>query len=549
VARNRLAKSVDADKIFARWRAPGGWKLFAREVLKVNLDPEQESILDSCQANKMTSVVSGTGRGKDYTAAVVALCFLYLTPRWDKDGKLIANTKIALTAPTDRQVGNVMIPEITRIYQNAITKLPGRLVGYDIRMDDKEWFLTGFAADPHRPEVWAGFHAVNTMFIVTEASGVADLVFKAIEGNLQGDSRILIIFNFNHTTGYAADSTRSPRWNKIRLNSLNAPNVKQKKIIIPGQVDYEWVKDKVDNWCVMIDKSDYNVLEGDFEFEGNWYRPDDEFRKKILALPPKVSEGVLVPAEWIDLAFERWKHMQSGKITIASGQVMVEKEVPMNTKQLRLGVDVAGMGRDSSAFCHRYGNYVDKFEMMQSAGKANHMEVVGKVKNIIKAGMDDFRGLKPKAFIDTIGEGAGVYSRLLEMPEEKKADSFLTGAIFSTKYSEKAERDQQPLKDYTGIYEFLNLRAYLYWAIRDWLNPNNKNAAALPPDEELKQELSQTKWEFLSNGKIKIEPKEEIKKRLGRSPDKSDALANTFDPEPDYDPTPKKTKNIANFFH
>jgi hypothetical protein len=74
------------------------------------------------------------------------------------------------------------------------------------------------------------------------------------------------------------------------------------------------------------------------------------------------------------------------------------------------------------------------------------------------------------------------------------------------------------------------MKAYVYWAMRDWLNPFNKNGACLPPDPELAQELTETKWKFMSNGKIQIESKEELKKRLKRSPDKADSLALTFYP-------------------
>ena len=57
--------------------------------------------------------------------------------------------------------------------------------------------------------------------------------------------------------------------------------------------------------------------------------------------------------------------------------------------------------------------------------------------------------------------------------------------------------------------------------------------AALPPCDQLMEEATETKWKFLSNGKIIIEPKEDIKKRIKRSPDYMDALANTFYPR-DY---------------
>ena len=45
------------------------------------------------------------------------------------------------------------------------------------------------------------------------------------------------------------------------------------------------------------------------------------------------------------------------------------------------------------------------------------------------------------------------------------------------------------------------------------------------------EEATEIKWSFLSNGKIIIEPKEDIKERLGHSPDEFDALANTFHPK------------------
>ena len=74
------------------------------------------------------------------------------------------------------------------------------------------------------------------------------------------------------------------------------------------------------------------------------------------------------------------------------------------------------------------------------------------------------------------------------------------------------------------------MRAYLFWAVRDWLNPKNETGAMLPPDPQFDEEATEIKWSFRSDGRIYIEPKEDIKKRLGRSPDKFDAFANTFYP-------------------
>lgn len=482
---------------FATWRSD--WNLFAEEMLHVKLDAEQQAILKSCQFNKKTTVASGTARGKDFVSAVAALCFLYLTPKWDRKGNMIENTKVALTAPTDRQVGNIMVPEFTRLFRNA-RYLPGRLVGYDIRTENKEWFLTGFKADDTATEAWSGFHAVNTMFIVTEASGISETVFNAIEGNLQGNSRILIVFNPNVSTGYAANSHRQPGWNKFRLNSLTAPNVIARKNIIPGQVDYDWVIEKVRTWCTPISESEMLDTEGDFIFEGKAYRPNDLFRIKVLGLFPKVSEDTLIPGQWVELANERWKqnHLET-------------------TDNLRLGVDAAGMGRDSSVFAYRYGNRVDKLRAIHSGGKANHMEITGIIANELRS--------KPSAsaFIDTIGEGAGIYSRLEELGYKN---------AISCKYSESAkDLVGAKLNDVTGVYEFANMRAYLFWCVRDWLNPANGKEAQLPPDEELFEEATDIHWKFKSDGSIIMEKKEDIIARIKRSPDKFDALANTFYPE------------------
>lgn len=501
---------------------PEGWCYFAEEVLGCYLDDEQKKILLSVRNNKMTSVASGTARGKDFISAVSCMCFMYLTPEWDDDGELISNTKIAMTAPTGRQVQNIMVPEISRLFRRAETRgcpLPGRLTGNDIRTNFEEWFLTGFKADDHNHEAWTGFHAANTMFVVTEASGIPEGTFSAIEGNLQGNSRILIVFNPNTNIGYAARSQKSKRWAKFQLNSLNAPNVVLKKDIIPGQVDYAWVKDKVDTWCQLIPEEDFKESEDDFEWEGSFYRPNDLFRMKVLGKFPKVSQDTLIPLSWIQLANERWIEFHK---TPSSERIY--------SSEARLGVDVAGMGRDDSVICDRRENIVKQFINFNSAGVADHMKVAGITVNLLK-------GLQfPIAFIDTIGEGAGVYSRLQELgyAGSESIKKFGYEQVISAKNSLAAKDDQEkPLKDITGEYTFANMRAYLHWAARDWLNPDNKMNAMLPPDDDFAEEATEIKYLFRSNGDIIIEPKEGkdgIVARLGKSPDKWDSFTYTFFP-------------------
>lgn len=493
------------------WRAD--WNLFVSEVFGVTLDEEQQDILRSVQFNGRTSVASGTARGKDFVSACAALCFLYLTPKWARNERgeiyLAENTKVALTAPTERQVKNIMMPEISRLFNRAKKRgivLPGKLNTSEIRTNDKEWFLVGFKADNNNHEAWSGFHAVHTMFIGTEATGIGDDTFAAIEGNLQGDSRILIVFNPNISTGYAAKSHKSKKWHRFSLNSLNAPNVKAHRMVIPGQVDYEWVKDKLDSWCKPIRPDEVMPEMDDFEFEGQWYRPEDLFRKKVLGIFPQVDDDVLIPPQWLELAHKRWEEARG--------------IMPLTDEPRILGVDVAGMGRDSSCFVERRGPWASAFDVHNSGGVADHMAVAGKIRARRRQYPDMY------ASIDTIGEGAGVYSRCLEQELERNKRY-----IVSCKYSAGAKRKNgKNLTDVTGQYEFANMKAYLFWCVRDWLNPKNNTGAMLPPDDLFDQEATEIRWFFRSNGSVQIEEKEDIKKRLERSPDRFDALANTFYP-------------------
>lgn len=474
------------------WRAD--WNMFVRDVLGARLDPQQREIIAAVQECPRVAVASGTARGKDYVAACACLCFLYLTPRFDASGRLAANTKVAMTAPTGRQVSSIMMPEIARLF-SASGVLPGRLTSEGVRTGHAEWFLSGFKADDRNTEAWSGFHAVNTMFAVTEASGIGDEVFHAIEGNLQGNSRLLLVFNPNRTTGYAAEAMKGGRFRTFRLSSLDAPNVVEGRQVFPGQVNRGWVEDKVRAWCSPLGCGEARE-EGDFEWEGGLYRPNDLFRVKVLGMFPRVPADALIPYEWVEAANRRWQEGGGGG--------------PPRGRR-RLGVDVAGMGRDCTVVCERVGDRVLGFTVHQSGGRADHMHVAGMVSNMARGAAD--------VCVDTIGEGAGVYSRLAEMG---------VGGARSCKFS----RSAGGLSDETGQFRFANMRAWCYWAVRDWLDPRNGYGAALPPDAQLLEEAVAVRWQFHSNGSIIIEPKEGLSRRLRRSPDRLDALALTFFPSP-----------------
>lgn len=511
---------------FKAWKAD--WNLFAIEVLKVKLDDQQKEILMSIQLNRRISVCSGTARGKDFLAATASICFLYLAPYWDDNGIFQSATVIS-TGPTDRQVRNIMTREMKSRYNGSILpKLKqfgfdsGRLVGDGIKFDMpkslegraeytnmEKWYALNFKASNDNAEAWQGFHNTNIFIAVTEASGIADLVWNGVEGCLQGNSKLLIVHNPGPCNGEAFRSMSDPQYKAFRLNSLSSPNVilgtklKNKEItedeynkqFIPGQVDRDWLAEKVAKmgWTMQITEQEVDKSKHDFFFEDKWYRPSDVCKIKILGVHPENSEDTLIPLSWIEAAQQRW----------------METKKPEGVKAIR-GVDVAGMGSDTTVFADKYNDYIDELHIPITFNPATvHMELAGKIKQ-------DANSLE-SIIIDCIGEGAGVFSRLKEQGVDNA-------------YNFKNSLGAKGLTDRTEARKFLNMRAYTYWALRDTLNPQFDSKLCLPPDDELKAQLAEIKYFIRSDGKIQIESKDDIKKRMGVSTDKADAVAQLYAP-------------------
>ncbi len=481
-----------------RRKSHADWVYYAEKWLNVNLDTDQKKIVRAVQHEPRVSVRSGNARGKDFVAAVVSNCWLHLK----------RPSKVVSTAPTGRQVESIMMTEIAKIRQGAKILLGGFQIQHFIKFDgEPDHFLIAFKAADTSDETWTGFHSPNLMVVVTEASGIADRTFDNIEKILPGNSRLLIVFNPVRSHGEAFRSITDPRYKSFNLNCLNAPNVLAKKILIPGQVDWGWIDKLIQKPGMVKTISEDNVKKEfhDFKWEGQWYRPGDLFLVMVIGEPPREQEDQLIPYSWIKAANDRW----------------IEMEGKPKGALLSLGVDVAGMGVDTQTTLYRYDTYVLK---INKESKSDHMATVGKIKNILVANPGGH------AFIDTIGEGAGVYSRLQEL-ENAVPPVISKGLSVSAKFSETAKGK----KDFTGLRTFYNMRAYCLWAIRDALDPDfnrYREPLALPPNDDLTQELCEHHWDTKSNGDIFIEPKDKIKERLGRSPDSSDALALTYYPLP-----------------
>ena len=79
--------------------------------------------------------------------------------------------------------------------------------------------------------------------------------------------------------------------------------------------------------------------------------------------------------------------------------------------------------------------------------------------------------------------------------------------------------------DRSNQLSFFNLRSQLWWQFRELLDPAYNSIVALPPEPELLADLTAPRW-TLQGKNIKVESREEIIKRLGRSPDYGSAIIN-----------------------
>ena len=110
--------------------------------------------------------------------------------------------------------------------------------------------------------------------------------------------------------------------------------------------------------------------------------------------------------------------------------------------------------------------------------------------------------------VDVIGIGAGVVDRLREQ-------GYPVNPVNVSSAPNNTEL-------------FMNLRAEIWWNLRELLDPNNKRNIVFPDDEELFSDLAAVQFKYNSRGKKQIEEKEEMKKRIQRSPDRGDAVAIAF---------------------
>jgi hypothetical protein len=168
------------------------------------------------------------------------------------------------------------------------------------------------------------------------------------------------------------------------------------------------------------------------------------------------------------------------------------------------GVDIARSGEDKSVCYIRDGR---RFVHLEVWAKADTMESAGKIEWMYN------RHGALAIIIDCDGVGAGVFDRL----RERKLP------VFAFHGSARCEK-----RDRTGELGFRNLRSYAWWHLRELLEPTHGEPIEVPRENDLIEELVVPKYNTRSGALIEIEGKDDIKKRLKRSPDLADGMAYAY---------------------
>lgn len=205
-------------------------------------------------------------------------------------------------------------------------------------------------------------------------------------------------------------------------------------------------------------------------------------RVEVMGQFPRTDDATVISPELVRSAMNR-------DVALAASEPIV------------WGLDVARQGSDKSALAKRQGNTVLE---VKTFGDMDLMELCGAIQ--VEYDACSAMSRPDEVCIDVIGLGAGVYDRLRELGEVP-----VVGVNVAEAASVK------------GTY--LNLRAELWFAIRDWLM---RRDCRLPQDEQLYAELIAPQYDFNSAGKIRLESKEKMRRRGVKSPDRADALALTF---------------------
>ena len=217
------------------------------------------------------------------------------------------------------------------------------------------------------------------------------------------------------------------------------------------------------------------------EMKSRYGEESNAFRIRVLGEFPRSDDDTVIPMELLESAKQR--------------DVVAYEDAP-----IVWGLDVARFGSDSSVLCKRKSNVVLGRQRWRNL---DLMQLTGAV--VAEFNAAEFKEKPIEILVDSIGLGAGVVDRLQELGLPARGINV----------------SESPAMGQT----YLNLRAELWHKAKAWLE---KRDCKIPNDEDLIAELATVRYTFTSSGKIKIESKDDIRKRGLKSPDIADAFILTF---------------------
>jgi hypothetical protein len=268
-------------------------------------------------------------------------------------------------------------------------------------------------------------------------------------------------------------------------------------------------------WYAMVDNEEKEVGQGPFDWKGEVITPRSRtfipafladnpvyaatgYSQQLQALPEPLRSQLLWGNFEIGMAADPWQVIPQDWVEEAVARWTPEApDVPATC----VGLDVARGGDDKTVSILRIGRW---FQMPKKIAGKDTPDGPSVLKYLPRE-----MTLEIPFHVDVIGVGGSVYDHLKGVGVDAKAVNF---AEASSGWSDRG-----------GNLRFKNMRAELWWKMREALDPDFGLNLAIPPDPELKADLVAPKWKLTPQG-IQIESKDDIRLRIGRSTDCGDAL-------------------------
>ena len=494
---------------------------FCEEVLGETLTSDVKTMMESVRDNIITIARSANATGKTHGAARVATWFY----------KAFHQSQVyTAAAPPEGNLRRLLWGEIGRITEDhPLIFADDTLTSLNIARSKNE-FITGVTipmsgSSEQREARFSGKHAPHLLFIIDEGDAVPEEVYRGIESCMSGGHiRLLIMFNPRAKSGSVYRKEQSREGHVVHLSAINHPNVLTGENLIPGAVDRPTTLRRINDWTrplapaedpdpFCFEVPDFLVGQTTIARNGDTYPPlpagyrkiiDPSFSYMVLGEYPAQDVYQLISEEWYNDARTRY-----------DAYVARFGELPPRRVRPILGLDVAEFGKDYNVACPRYGGFVGN---MESWGGVDTDETA------LKA-FDLCAKWSPMALmVDATGIGSGVGPRVRRLIQARATAA--TREKFP-RIIESVKVAVSPTFEVPDLGTFGIMRDQLWWSLREWLRTDV--GAMLPPGEELRDELLTPTYAIVGNN-IKVMDKDEMKKRLGRSPNFADALCLTFYP-------------------